>query len=200
MWKAPKIWPGQTCYIIGGGPSINDVDPGILRGKRIIVTNNAYQLFPFAEFCFFFDFDWFEQHRKGLAQFTGIKVSIAAKAKNVPWVRSMIRGSITTLAPIEATGVLNHGVNSGHAAVNLAVHFGVSRIVLVGFDMRLVDGEHNYHNQHGKRMLDNIYTESFIPNFKSLVDPLKERKVEIVNTTPKSSLTFFPFLPLKECI
>ncbi len=200
MWKAPRIWPDQTCYIIGGGPSINDVDPEILRGKRIITTNNSYQLFPFAEFCFFFDFDWFQQHKEGLARFTGIKVSIAEKTKSIPWVRSMIRGAASTLAPKNATGVLNHGVNSGHAAVNLAVHFGVSKIILIGFDMRIVEGKHNYHNQHEKKMLDNIYTETFIPNFDSLVDPLKERKVEIVNTTLGSALTFFPFLPLEECM
>ncbi len=190
VWSIPRIWTGETCFIIGGGPSVNKINPKDLKGKRIITTNDAYRLFPFAEFCFFFDFDWFERNRTELARFTGIKVSIAGKTHEIPWLRELKRGSKNCLSAVPT--VVNHGVNSGHCAINLAVLLGATRIILVGFDMRVVDSNHNFHQNHEKRMKETLYAEEFIPSFDSLVDPLHILGIEIFNTTLDSAMNCFP--------
>lgn len=51
----PKIWRGQTVFIIGGGPSINDTPLHLLHGRRVIGVNNAYLLGPWVDVCWFGD-------------------------------------------------------------------------------------------------------------------------------------------------
>jgi len=49
------MWEGETAFIVGGGPSLLDVDISVLEGKRVIGVNNAYQLLPNAPFLVFHD-------------------------------------------------------------------------------------------------------------------------------------------------
>ena len=194
----PKMWPGATCYILGGGPSLINTDFDIIKRKRTIVTNNAYELAPWSEVLFFMDNHWFKQHEKRLASYHGIKVTIANQFKDRPGIKFLNRGSKTMLST--APNMVNNGNNSGYAAINLAFLLGASKIILVGFDMKVVDAQHNYHNEHTRKMKDNIYDKEYIPNFGSLVDPLAKAGIEILNATPDSALKCFPFVKLEDTI
>ena len=199
IWTAPEMWPGATCYVIGGGPSIGDLseeDWNVIRKKRTIVTNNAYLIASWAEVLFFMDWKWFEQHENKLKRYHGLKVTIAAQGRGKKGILFCERGSKNLLAPY--SWVINNGSNSGYCGINLAVHFGVKRIILVGFDMALRDKKHNYHNEHQRVMKDNTYREQFLPAFESLPDPLRKKGVEVLNATPESALKTFPFVSLKE--
>jgi len=55
MWKPPKIWQGSPAFIIGGGPSVNDVDFSLIKHHRIIGVNNSYQLGDWVDVCWFGD-------------------------------------------------------------------------------------------------------------------------------------------------
>lgn len=195
-WTVPKMWPGATCYILGGGPSLPKADMNIVRKKRTIATNNAYQLAPWSEFLFFMDHVWFGEHQVRLASYHGIKVSIGERFKTQKGIKFLQRGSKTMLSIIPT--IVNNGNNSGYCAVNLAFHLGVTRIILVGFDMRVVDSKHNFHDEHQRKMLDNIYQKEYIPNFDSIKEPLQKRGVTIFNTCLDSDLKCFPFVSLKE--
>ena len=94
--------------------------------------------------------------------------------------------------------IVNNGNCSGYGAVNLAFHLGVNRIILVGFDMRVVDSQHNYHNEHRRKMKDDIYQREYIPNFDSIREPLEKEGVVIFNATPESALKCFPMVSLKD--
>ena len=195
-WKIPRMWPGATCYILGGGPSLLKADLNIVRKKRTIATNNAYQLAPWAEILFFMDDKWFHEHAVGLSKYHGIKVTIAPKFQHTKGVKWLERGSKTMLSTIPT--MVHNGNNSGYAAVNIAFHLGVSRIILVGFDMRVVDSKHNYHDQHKRKMLDNIYDKEYIPNFGTIKEPLEKQGVSVYNTCLDSGLKCFPFVSLEE--
>ncbi len=199
IWTAPKMWPGATCYVIGGGPSIGDLteeDWGVIKKKRTIATNNSYLLAPWAEALFFMDWKWFEQHENRLKRYHGLKITIAAQGRGKKGILFCERGSRNLLGPY--SWVINHGNNSGYCGINLAVHFGAKRIILVGFDMALRDKKHNYHDEHERMMKDNVYREEFLPCFDSLPDGLKERGVEVLNATPESALKTFPFVSLRD--
>ena len=43
------IWRGETCFIIGGGPSLADMDWNRLAGKRTIAINKALLSYPNAD-------------------------------------------------------------------------------------------------------------------------------------------------------
>lgn len=201
-WKVPKIWNEKTtCYIIGGGPSIKNTDLTILKHEHIIAVNNSYQLVPWADFMFFMDRGWIIQHRENLLSFNGIKVTILVNY--LDWCIGLKRVKFIKRGPRNGfshhNSTLNHGGNSGFCAVNLAALLGAGRIILVGFDMKVVNGNHNYHNDHPRKIADNIYQEEYIRPFSSLIRTEKNN-YQILNATPDSDLKCFDYINLGDSL
>lgn len=192
-WSVPKIWSGGDCFILGGGPSLKLSDVEMLKGRHVIAVNNAYQIAPWADFCFFMDSGWFREHRERLKDFGGIKVSIAHNVE-AHGVKEMVRGKREGLSVDPKT--LNHGHNSGHSAVNLAILLGAKTIVLLGFDMKVVDGKHNWHAGHARKMRTEVYEEDYLKCFATIVKPLEQLNAQVLNTVKDSALTCFPFIDL----
>ena len=184
-WRAPLLWPGNTCFLLGGGPSLKDVDVSKLKGKRVIAINNAYKLAPWADVCFFMDSGWFRQHRKGLREFTGLKITLASAIKDKT-IKQMGRGAKSGLHPDNR--MLNHGGNAGHCSINLAVHFGATRICLLGFDMKMDKKEHNWHREHERNMDDTIYEDNYLQSMATLPKAIEDRSIQILNLTKRSEL------------
>ena len=90
------------------------------------------------------------------------------------------------------------GRNGGYQAINLAVHLGVRRIILLGYDMRHIDGRSHWHGGHPMPSKESTYRNAMLPCFATLVAPLAERGIEVVNCTPGSALTAFPIMSLEE--
>lgn len=200
-WKVPVIWDkNTTCYIIGGGPSITNYNLDLLKGKKVILTNNAYQLMPWADFLFFMDKEWIEKHHIAIAKLHCVKFTVMRNTSN--YQRKM---NLKFIERDSAYGFsrrqnrITHGGNSGYCALQLGYLFGARRFILVGFDMRTVNKKHNYHNQHKRKMEVNIYETNYIKHFKSL-ENCKQFGVEIINTTPDSALACFPFMDFEEVI
>ena len=96
---------------------------------------------------------------------------------------------------------IRHGNNSGYAAMNLAYHLGAKRIVLLGFDMQNIAGKSHFHEGYPTRTTKNeVYGRSMIPLFASIVKPLKEKKIEVINACPNSALKFFKKLPIDKAL
>lgn len=54
-WRVPPIWSGGTAWIIGGGPSVKDLDLSPIHQYRVIGVNNAYQFGHWVDACWFGD-------------------------------------------------------------------------------------------------------------------------------------------------
>lgn len=199
-WTVPREWEHETCFILGGGPSLRGFDAGVLAGRgRVIAINNAYLLAPWADVLFYCDRSWWQAHRaEALRVFRGrYRVSIGTSEDGTLLLRS------TGVEGLERRpDSLKHGGNSGYLAIGLAYHFGASRIVLLGYDMHTNGTETHWHPGH-----PNWTPESqakalagYVPHFASLVTPLKAAGVEILNATPGSALMCFPFAPLAEIL
>lgn len=89
------------------------------------------------------------------------------------------------------------GPNTGHGAINLAVHLGASRIILLGFDMNPRNG-HNWHELHKRHADQRRYDQVFIPAMEGAAKELKALGVEVVNCSTTSSLACFPFGKIEE--
>ena len=83
-------------------------------------------------------------------------------------------------------GAIRDGGNSGYQAINLAVHFGAKRIVLLGYDMH---GDH-FFGKHPDGSKPNFTI--CLSCFPGLVKPLAAIGVEVINCTRKSAITCFP--------
>jgi len=58
FWTVPRLWPGETVFIIGGGPSVRGQNIEALRGRRVIAINSSYLVAPWADYLIFADERW----------------------------------------------------------------------------------------------------------------------------------------------
>lgn len=206
------MWADQTVYVIGGGPSLQGMDLSIIHGKPVIGVNNAFELGPWVDVTFFGDKTWWLNNYKSLLRHPSLIVTCNAWGyySQLLRVKRMKKNNRTGLWTRNRGG-LCWNKNSGAAAVNLALHFGAAKIVLVAFDMKVdaENGSHNWHDSHekwkGKTPSVDIYAKRFIPAFtrvKADLDKLNNsgnghRRVEILNATPGSELKDFPMMELE---
>ncbi len=195
MKPVERIWPGETVVIIASGPSLTQADVDWVRGRaRVIVINTSYQMAPWADILYACDSRWWRWH-KGAPTFTGLKFALTKDSGRWPGVTVLGK---TGIEGIETKPhALKTGANSGYQALNLAVHLGVSRAVLLGYDMHTgYLGKEHWHKDHPVKQPSPY--GSFLRYFNTAVEPLKALGVEVINCTPKSSLKCFPRKPLVE--
>lgn len=239
-WTIPRDWEGETAFLLAGGPSLHGFDPSILSGWRSIAVNNSYLLHPAADILYFCDSAWYSQHRKSVtSSFRGQIVTlsrlIATRDAHVLQLKNMGKYGLS----LDTAG-LCHGSHSGYQAINLAFLLGASRIVLLGYDLRIWTwgdaadpdsyisitpqseeqiesaishiaarpdlynqpfGTH-WHAGHGAeaKIVERRLREVMLPPMSSLVQPLSDHKVEVINCTPKSAIPHWPFRRLEKVI
>lgn len=189
------MWPGETVFVVGGGPSLRGFDAACLVGRHVVAVNNAWELVPAAQVVHFADAIWHRWNGERLANFTGRYVTtVARQLADDPRVCVLEK---TGREGIEFDPAKLRGHNSGHQALNLAVHFGAARIVLLGFDMKTAaDGSFQYHAEHRRPSVAHDYELRMIPEMRTTVAPLAEHGIEVLNATPGSALDCFPCIEL----
>jgi len=201
-WQVPPMWSGETVAIIAGGPSAVDADLESLRGRcRVITINNSHLLTPWADILWFCDSRWYTWHKDAVDKFDGLVVTLenydlATDQDNFRSVHNYGQSGLCE----HSDGVMT-GRNSGYQCINLAVHLGASRILLIGYDMRTVDGESHWHGGHrGAKQSDSVYQRAMLPMFDTIAQSLLDRGVEVYNCTPGSALKVFPFADVETCL
>lgn len=201
----PKLWPGSTIAVLATGPSLTQEDCDYVRGKaRIIAINDAHRLAPFADVLYSSDRQWW-QHYKGVPSFAGMKYGIGSaptKANafsNLADIRVLKNTGFTGLE--SSPGGLRNGQNSGFAAINLAVHFGATRVLLLGYNMGYPAGRAHFFGNHpaGLSQSEGLYP-AFRRSFESIVEPLKALGVSVINCTANTSLAVFPQAVLRDVL
>ena len=195
------MWKGETAYIIGGGPSLKSFDFTRIERECAIGCNDAYRLGNWVSICYFGDKEWFELHqpRPEFQSFTGLK--IACTPFPIPGVLSLERNLDDTLY-LEGTKI-GWFCNTGASAVNLAIRLGATKIVLLGFDMKLGnDGQSNWHpNLVNPSPTGEVYA-NFKYRFNLLATLIKKLRpdVKVINANPDSELDCFPRMSFEESL
>jgi hypothetical protein len=197
-------WRGQAAAIIGAGPSAKDPQLELLRDRHvhIIAINESYRLAPWAEILYSCDYAWWAAH-KGLPEFAGLKLTHDRRAcrefSSLHRVEIENPGSDDLL--VERPSYVGAGGNSGFQAMNLAIQFGAVRIMLIGIDCNLSNGEH-WHGRHHYQL--NNPAESNVRRWKRAFDGAAGRLmslgIDVVNCSPTSSLQNYPKLSISEAL
>ncbi len=202
-WTAPALWPGATFVLFGGGPSMSQALVDACRGRRdagqdvrCIAINDAYRLAPWADVLYFCDDKWWRWHHRKIGDWKGLIVRLQGGEHDFGDARIKVLRNLDEKRGLsERRDGLHTGQNSGYQAINLAVHLGARRIVLLGYDMQapLVGGLPKTHwfGDHPGGTSPDVYAQ-MLPHFESLVEPLAARGIEIINATPSSRLHCFP--------
>lgn len=200
-------WCSATCIVAGTGPSLerdaNAVESYRLSGvARVIAVNDAWRLLPSADILYACDAAWWNEY-DGVPDFKGERWSSHNELKDekskcaAKWGLNLVRGERRPYFSVDPTRI-HYGDNSGFQAINLAIHFGAVRILLVGFDMQIVGGKRHFFGQHPKE-LRNTNPSVFIPQFDIAARKLPPN-VEIINCTLGSRLKCFPIKSLNEAM
>lgn len=208
-WTPEPLFAGETVFCVASGPSLTQETCDRLRGRRVIVVNSSWRLAPWADVLFFTDSGWFEANRAVVTAWEGLVVSMSRTAKReLPDKVKRVRGFGQPTFPPRRFPPLGdphilQGRSSGHTAIALAIGLGASRVAMVGYDMRLVNGREHFH--HDERIYQaprdlTLYENEFVPGFKGWQAASQVSGVEIVNCTPGSAVTEFPFADLDQLV
>lgn len=205
MITVPRLFPHATIAILATGPSLTAEDCDVVRDKaRVIAVNDSHLLAPWADVLFSSDRTWW-RHYKGVPGFKGLRYGIgSAPGKANPFHGledvQVLRNTGYLGLELEPTGLRN-GRNSGFAAINLAVHLGAARILLLGYNLGYRRGRAHWFGDHPVGLTQNESNyAAFRANFDSLVEPLQALGVEVINCTPETSLTAFPTADLRDVL
>jgi hypothetical protein len=171
-----------------------------LRQWRILAVQDVYKVMPFADAMYGCDEKWWQIH-KDCDGFAGEKWSTHQNGANDKLAVArdygvrLVGGDHGCVFSLDPSSI-HYGANSGFQAINLAILKGCKRIVLVGFDMRCVNGKAHFFGDHPKGLTRRTEYESFLTNFKMGAKHLPS-DIRIVNATPDSALTCFKMKPLE---
>lgn len=185
----------ETIVCLAGGPSLTREDVDACRGRaRVLAIKDAIRLAPWADVLYGCDAKWWRHYGNDL-QFSGQRFTLDHFASQ--WAE-VLRNTGDTGLELEPGGVRT-GKNSGYQAINLAVHLGAHRIVLLGYDMQPDDHDRDHwFGAHPWKTRPPYGL--FLQLFPSIVEPLKAIGVEVLNASRVSALTCFPRVTLSEAL
>lgn len=198
FWSCPPLWQGETCFILAGGPSVLDLDLSLLEGRRVIAINCSMATWPDADFGIFAD-PRFRQEYKGLISgFQGQVISF------LPIDFSLIRGGAHIMRRVHSKpndpkpaivmdrDSLYIDRTTTQSAINLAVHLGVSRIVLLGVDMsRDGAGRSHHHKPHPWPTKPDAWAIQ-MDQLRKTEPILASLGIDVVNCSLKSLIGWWP--------
>lgn len=195
--RVPKLWPGCTIVIFGGGPSLTEEDVRYVGERthltRTIAIKEAYLLAPWADVLYACDASWWRYYN-GAPTFSGLKYTLEAPTPGVVQLQNTGDAGLE----LEPTG-LRTGHNSGFQAINLAVHLGATRVLLLGYDCWAgSDGRQTWYTTK-RPHLTSPYPV-FMQSFGTIVEPLKAAGIEVLNCSRSTLLRAFPRMSLEEAL
>lgn len=203
-WAVPPMWRGRTVVILAGGPSLTADQVEHVRQAQaadacqVLAINNSLWLAPWADAHWFCDRRWWDWHQDEVRAFGGVKLTLENYDLAELGVHGVHNMGAVGFCP-DPRGVYT-GKNSGYQCIHVAAHAQAARVLLLGYDMRIVEGRTHWHAGHGRPLGPKVYSQIMLPHFEALRAPLEARGVEVINCTPGSALDVWPRGRIEDCL
>lgn len=191
-------WKGERAVIIGGGPSVNDLDWKALAawdGRKIALNEAGLTVCPDADLLYWADRQWGQWNEdryhlnKSEWRFTSADGEWPGRLPNTRFVRTDNSKHFHTSPKFIV------GIDSGSRAINLAYHCGIRTVYLLGYDMKDVprgDWRNGYfHEQHKQAPHTAVRSNTFVPAHGKLAAALPP-DFQVINCTKGSALKCYP--------
>lgn len=206
MKQLPRLFVGRTVVCLGTGPSLTRADVELCRGRAgVVAINDAYRWAPWADALYAADLRWWEVH-KGAPGFLGMKISIGQHA---PRTTERFRQMFPDLIVLPNTGHEGlefvppglrigrrcGGAHSGYQAINLAMHLGAERVLLLGYDCRPdAKGRRHFFGNHPKGLAQTAPSQYALwaRSYDSLMQDAKKRGLQIINCSRETAIRSIP--------
>lgn len=182
----------MTWAVLATGPSLTQEDVDSLRGLDVVAVSDAYRLAPWARCLHSSDARWWIAHPAAM-KFCGERSCL----ESLPGVIQYLPAD-TVLE--DRPHCLSTGRNSGYQAINIAIHKGARRILLLGFDMKRKGAHTHFFGRHPPSLEREHPYDSWLERFDRLAPVLVARGVEVINCTPGSALKCFPMMRLSDAL
>ncbi len=204
--RIPRLWSEGTIVCAASGPTLAAEALAAVRGRApVVAVNDAVRLAPWADVLYSSDRHWWA-HYRGMPTFAGHRVGIGSKRGDA----SPISGAPGILV-LEHTGIeglerrpggLRTGQHSGYAAINLAVHLGARRILLLGYTGGIVNGRQHFFGKHPATLAQTTEAQyaAFCRAYATLAPELAALGIEVANCTPDSHIAVFPRADVREAL
>jgi hypothetical protein len=167
----------STFVVMATGQSLTAEQVEAVRHLPVVVVNNAFERAPWAMALAAQDKSWWRAHPRA-KQFAGRKFS----TRPIEGVEKVPIAPLTTSS------------NSGLLGVHVARMLGASRVLLLGVDLH---GTH-YFGPYRNGLANTV--PSRFENMKKQFARYPRGELRIINCSPGSALTCFPFARLSECL
>ena len=191
----------KTAIVLASGPSLTGEQTAAAKasGHFTMVVNSTYKLMPDADVLYAGDFLWWKVH------YPDVKKTFKGKM----WTQDSSAASrypgINRLKATNREGLgkqfIHINGNSGVQALNLAYLWGYTRIILLGFDMKLgPKGAKHWHPDHPAPMVQNQTFGEWLHKLEKVAKDCREVKLQVLNATPDSAMKCFPLVDWKEVL
>jgi hypothetical protein len=198
LWSASAEWTGEAGFVIAGGPSVLQQPVPLLTGRRVVAINSSWEIFPTADILLFADHRWWIENRRRLSGFKGRIVTVSELSADPRLLH--LRKAQPPPALTARRDSLAMTRTTLQAAINLLVHFGCIRIVLLGADMRAgADGRTHHHRPHPWASKPGCWAVQ-MEGLQQVVPLLAAKGIEVFNASPCSAIEWWPKKPLTECL
>jgi hypothetical protein len=195
-------WRGECAAIVACGPSAKTAPVELLRDRiHVIAINASFRLVPWAEILYCCDLAFWRNY-KDAVKFAGLKLShdqTACREYRLHHIAIEQVGGNELL--VERPSYVGAGGNSAFQALNLAVQFGATGIMMIGVDCTLEHGDH-WHGRHPMPMCNPAQSnvDRWIIAFEGAAPRLRALDVDVVNCSPVSKLTQYPKVTIAEAL
>lgn len=209
FFEPKREWDGETCFVLGGGPSALGHDLEKLRGHKLIVINSSCYVAPWADFLVFSDTRWWDDNVQKITKTPGfnfegriICVSTLARHPRLLHVRRRNPPGISLNEPTYFTIKYTTLI----PALNLAAVLGARKIVMIGIDGKNggKEGKTTHHHQathpHRWKQTQNCF-EKQRRDMGPVARDLAKLGIECVNASPGSALSdIWPIVDYEEML
>lgn len=159
------------------------------------MINTTFKIAPWADVLYACDAAWWDVYAEETKSFAGERWSQDVEAR---------KHGINIIQGAQEPGLgldkVHFGGNSGYQAVNLAFLRGADKIVLLGYDMKMMDGKSHWHGDHPPKLNRGSPLKDWVPKFHSIAKDLKLEGVTVLNATRSTALNCFPIVDLEDAL
>jgi hypothetical protein len=142
---------------------------------------------------------WWDHHidsvRSGFSGELWTQDQATAKKHGLNWIQGYHHPGIS-----KTPTHIHFNSNSGAQALNLAAIWGAKRILLIGFDMKLIAGKRHWFGDHPGPLNKNSDYRDWITKYQRIAIDLERMGIECFNCSMESALDCFPKRRLDELL
>jgi len=198
--EAPKILlppVPEVAFILGGGPSISDLDLGALTGQHVVAINRSFETYPCSE-IYFADKSFFEEFGDKVMALDIPKVTVKKQLQGLPGVNVLQKMADSKTLQTSPGQLINS--NSGVMAMNYLLQRGCKLVVLLGIDLCEIDGRKHHHSGYTHPSKPKS-CETMLKEWQGLRKQVwRDFNADIIHATPGSALTEVDYLPLENIV